>query len=71
VRQIERADPREEGDDMVRTVKPSVNGLEGQDVMEPRMVAIERSRRAAERLWREIGQVLATQLPSAIRARTP
>jgi hypothetical protein len=53
---------------MVRTVKPSVNGPRAQDVMEPRMVAIERSRRAAERLWTDIGQVLATQLPSAIRA---
>jgi hypothetical protein len=56
---------------MVRTEKPSVNGLEGQDVMEPRMVAIERSRRAAERLWSEIGQALATQLPSTIRTQTP
>lgn len=31
---------------------------EGEVIEEPRMVALERSRRAAERLWQEIGRVL-------------
>jgi hypothetical protein len=33
---------------------------------EPRMVAIEGSRRAAERLWREIGLLLVREMRSAV-----
>lgn len=39
-------------------VTAAMRGLEPEGVLEPGMVAIEASRRAAERLWREIGLLL-------------
>ena len=39
---------------------------EPESFREPRMLAIEGSRRAAERLWREIGLLLVRETGSAI-----
>lgn len=40
---------------------------EPEGLREPRMVAIESSRRAAERLWREIGLLLARERGSTVQ----
>ena len=42
-------------------------GSEPEGFREPRMVAIERSRRAAQRLWWEIGLLLVREAGSAVQ----
>ena len=42
-------------------------GLEPEGLRESRMVAIESSRRAAERLWREIGLLLVRERGSTVQ----
>jgi hypothetical protein len=46
-------------------VTPGAPASEPEGFREPRMVAIEGSRRTAERLWREIGLLLVRETGSA------
>jgi hypothetical protein len=52
-------------------IKAGAPESEPEGSWEPRMVAIEGSRRAAERLWREIGLLLVRETGSGVGHTRP